>query len=357
MFNFLELEPESFGLDISDLSLKVAKLKKKGKGFKLASWGELEIKRGIIDQGEIKYEDALAKEIRRVVEKAKGEKISINNVVASLPERKAFMQMIKMPKMEKKELKTAVPFEAENHIPIPLESSYIDYQIIRQDASGEFHVLVAAILRTTSDSYFSAIKKAGLNPRVLEVESASIVRSLVKNRVSGKPIVIMDFGRSSTSFIIFYNKSIVFTASAEICSDDLTKTVADSLGVEWGEAEKLKVKYGYKRTKTKESEKMADAMEPKLNDLLKEAEKYISYYQGRGKDNKISKILLTGRGANLKGLAEFLYYELKIPVEIANPWVNILSKDLKEVPEMPFKESVGYTTALGLALRGIKKYD
>jgi len=357
MFNFLELEPDSFGLDISDLSLKVARLKKKGKFFRLASWGEIDIKEGIIDQGEIKEEDALAKEINRAIEKVKGEKIRINNVIASLPERKAFLQIIRMPKMEEKDLKTAVPFEAENHIPLPIENSYIDYQIINQEASGQFNILVAAVLRSISDSYFSVLKKAGLVPRALEVESQSIVRALVKDELSSKPVLIIDFGRSTTSFIIFYNQSIVFTTSIDICSGDLTQAVATSLSVDLREAERLKIKYGYKKTKIREGEKVVDSMDSVLKDFLNQTEKYIAYYQNNNQKNKLSKIILTGRGSNLKGFADLLYYELKIPVEIANPWINILPESLEEVPEMPFKESIGYTTALGLALRGVKKYD
>jgi len=36
---FLTLKPEAFGLDISDLSLKIVKLKKKRGVFSLASYG------------------------------------------------------------------------------------------------------------------------------------------------------------------------------------------------------------------------------------------------------------------------------------------------------------------------------
>lgn len=47
--------------------------------------------------------------------------------------------------------------------------------------------------------------------------------------------------------------------------------------------------------------------------------------------------------------------ELKVPVELGNPWINILPKPLKEVPELPYEKSLGYTTALGLALRGTRE--
>jgi len=60
MLEFLTLKPEAFGLDISDLSLKIVKLKKKGKFFSLASFGEFPIKKGIIEKGEIKDQKALS---------------------------------------------------------------------------------------------------------------------------------------------------------------------------------------------------------------------------------------------------------------------------------------------------------
>ena len=70
---------------------------------------------------------------------------------------------------------------------------------------------------------------------------------------------------------------------------------------------------------------------------------------------KIKKILLCGRGSNLKGLPEFIFSELRIPTELANPWINILPEKTIRIPKIPFKDSLGYTTALGLALRGMRK--
>src|SRR3989339_2255637 len=105
MPKFLELDPESFGLDISDRSLKFARLKKKGRFFKLISWGETELKEGIIKDGEILDEAGLAEAIKRGMEKIKGFPLDTKNVIACLPESKAFLQVIKMPRMAKKDLK------------------------------------------------------------------------------------------------------------------------------------------------------------------------------------------------------------------------------------------------------------
>jgi len=133
MLEFLTLKPEAFGLDISDLSLKIVKLKKRGNFFTLSSYGKEEIEPGIIKRGEIKDEKKLAEIIRESIKKVKGEKLKTNYVVASLPEEKAFLQVIQMPRLPEEDLKSAVIYEAENYIPTPLEEVYLDYQIVPPD--------------------------------------------------------------------------------------------------------------------------------------------------------------------------------------------------------------------------------
>src|SRR4030042_6291945 len=130
MVEFLNLKPEVFGLDISDLSLKIAKLKKRGKSLTLSSFGEEEIKPGIMKEGEIQDENELSKIIKEGLKKVKGEKLKTKYVIASLPEEKAFLQVIQLPKMPEEDLKSAVVYEAENYIPLPIEEVYLDSQIV-----------------------------------------------------------------------------------------------------------------------------------------------------------------------------------------------------------------------------------
>jgi len=358
---FLTLKPESFGLDISKLSLRFAKLKKRGKFFFLQSWGKTDLKPGIIEDGQVKDTAALAEAIRRGLEKIKGQGLKTKNVIASLPEKKAFLQVIQMPKMERTELETALPFEAENYIPLPVEQVYLDFQRVlpMHNHLDHLDILIAAVPKRVVDSYLISLKKAGLCPQALEVESQSITRAVIKNGISPFPVLIIDFGRTSSSFIIFSGFSIRFTSSISISSQKLTENISKFLKVDVKEAEKLKIKYGL-RSRAKEGKRVSKAISPVLLALTEEVKKYIKYYNTHRVHEhlpsgcrEIRKILICGRGANLKGFPDFLYSKLKIPVEIANPWINILPEPLKEVPGLSYEESLGYTTALGLALRGI----
>lgn len=357
------LEPESFGIDFSDLRLRVVNLKKKGRFFDLDSWNEVDIPGGVIVNGEIKDQEKLVLVIKKAVDGVRGRKIKIKRVVASLPENKAFLQVIKIPEMDSEELETAIPFEAENYIPLAIDQMYLDYEVISSRDGNNLDVLIGAMPKTVVDPYVSCIKRAGFIPTALEVECQSITRALIKNQVSPFPVLIIDFGRSTTSFIVFSGHSLRFTSSVDISSQELNRAIADNLKVDLKKAEELKLKYGLEvSNKNKVSKDVVRAMVPLLADFIKQVKKHINYYHTHANHipvsssgGEIKKVLLCGKGSNLKGLPNFIFSELKIPTDLANPWVNIFSHSNKKVPEIPFKDSLGYTTALGLALRGIKK--
>src|SRR4030042_2803617 len=201
MVEFLNLKPEVFGLDISDLSLKIAKLKKRGKSLTLSSFGEEEIKPGIIKEGEIQDENELSKIIKEGLKKVKGEKLNTKYVIASLPEEKAFLQVIQMPKMSDDDLKSAVIYEAENYIPLPVEDVYLDSQVINpiRNHLDHFDVLLAALPKKPINPYLSSLKKAGLQPVALEIESMAISQALIKNETTNHPTLLIDLGANRTS--------------------------------------------------------------------------------------------------------------------------------------------------------------
>lgn len=360
---FFTLKPEGFGLDISDLSLKLVKLKKIKNRYKIVKFGETTLPKGIIKRGEIKKVDSLAEAIKNFVKKIKG--LKTKYVVASLPEEKSFVQVIRLPRMSEKEAKQAVLFEAEHYIPFPLEKVYLDSQIVpslRKDMKNQIEVLLVALPKATVDPYLLALKKANLIPLALEVESQAIARALIKNETSLLPYLLIDIGATRSTFVIFGGKSIRFTASIPISSTLFTKAIANTLKLDFQKAESLKIKYGLKN-KTREGRAVFDALIPILTDLKEQIGRYLEFYHSHvahdylpENGSSIKKIILCGRGANLLGLREFLSEELKLPVELGNPLIN-LSIAQKDSP-ISKEELLGYTVAIGLAKRAIDNpYD
>ncbi len=367
MLKFLNLQPEIFGIDVNDLSLRIVKLKKKGKGFSLVSFNEVNIQSGIVKEGVIQDEVALIKIIKFACSTVKGKKLDTKYVAVSLPEEKSFSQVIQMPKMTEEELKLAVPFEAENYIPLPINNVYLDFQIINphdKDNVNHLDLLINVVPKSIVDSYVSCFKGAGLIPCILEVESQSIARALIKNGQETLPLLLIDIGVSSTSFVIFSRNSVRFTSSIPISSQELTDAISSKLGINLDKAEELKIKYGLNQEGEKKYN-IAGIIKPILMDLISQIKKYINFYYSHvsyeyllsdeKSYKKIEKIIICGGGANLKMLHNFLVNELsdlKIPIEIGDPFINI-SENNKIVNQIITQQKVlSFTTVLGLALRG-----
>ncbi|MFH1582204.1 MAG: type IV pilus assembly protein PilM [bacterium] len=363
MFNFLELKPESFGLDFSDYSLRLIKLRESGTKFNVSSFNEVAIPEGVIINGEIKNEETLVEIIKQTVSSVKGQGLETKHVIASLPERKAFLRVIKMPCLSEEDLKSAVVFEVENYIPLPVNEVYLDSQIISSPKTNgkkkeHYDVLIAALPKKTVDPYFSVLKKAGLTPTALEIESFSIIRSLVENKVEKNPIAIIDLGIARTAFITFSGVSLRDSFTIPVSSRDFSSAIERNLNVDSKIAKELKIKYGLDN-KSKEGKEVFDALTPVLTDLVEQLKKYLNYYQNHDdnllKKDKIDKILLTGGDATLKKLPEILSEQLSVKVEAGNPWINILSPGEGVANNFPVQKSLLFTSAIGLALRGIKR--
>lgn len=359
MLKFLNLDPEVFGVDINDLSMRVVKIKKKPSGFQVVSFNEFNIQPGVVKEGVIRDQNALVEIIRLGFKSIKGERLGAKFAVISLPEEKSFLQVIQLPVMTEEELKFAVPYQVENYIPLPLEKIYLDFEILDYPSQSRryFELLINAIPKPIVDHRVTCFKRAGLTPCVLEVESQAIVRALLNDRISQKPVIFIDLGCYNTSLIIFARNSIRFTASIPVSSEQLTENIAKSLSINFKEAEKLKIKYGLTQ-EGQDHYKIKSAIMPVLNQLADHIKKYLSFYYGHiqnqnlADNGKIEKIILCGGGAKLEKLPDFLYRELKISTEVGNPFINIVPSQGKDGYLISENRKLAFTTALGLAIRG-----
>ncbi|MGM0439190.1 MAG: type IV pilus assembly protein PilM [Patescibacteria group bacterium] len=350
MFKSLNPKLDFFGLDISDASLKFAKASKTEESIKLSSFGKKELKSGIVKKGRINDEDLLATEIKNLIKR----KLETKYVAISLPEEKAFFQIIETPKVKENRLKKIIEYEAEDYIPFSIDEVYLDFEIV-DERKKSFNVLITAIPKKIIKPYISVVKKAGLFPVVAEVESISLVRSLVKNKEQTSPLLLIDIGETKTILTILSRETIIFTSYILTSSKDLTKKIAQDNDISLAEAEKIKINHGIQSEERKDIEQ---SLLPLLEETVETIQKHLAYYnscgfsfQTGGEAEKIENIILCGGGANLKGLPNFLSERLNIKVTKGDPFVNFSEKTENKFSE----DSLSYGVALGLALRNFDK--
>lgn len=346
----VKITPEPFGLDLSDRSIKIAKFSKKKTGVYLENFGERSIEEGLVADGVILSEKKLASEVAELAGSLKNGAISSRYAACSLPEQKSFLHVVELPKIKKEEIKEAIQYEIEANIPMKLADVYFDWEIIPSLAksTGHLDVLVSAAPRDLVDSYNRLFVEAGLVPLSFEPESLALVRCLIKRGMQGGPVLIVDLGHTRTSFIIYAGGSIRFTSSVQISGNIMTENIKRDLKIGVREAEMLKQKVGLDKSNDK---RVFEAIMPAVTDLKEQISKYLNFYSDHtshlhsGK-SEVTRILLSGGGACLKGLDDYFSSSLKIPVEIADPFINVTAS-----PKAGARcEFTKYATVFGLAL-------
>jgi len=211
-YNLFGLKPRAFGLEIEDCSLKAVWLKKKGNKFEMASCARKIIPRGIVQAGQIINPQKLAESIKELLASAQPRAIKAKNVILSIPETKAFIRTIKIPKMTAAEAREAVKWETEANIPISADKVYLDWQVI-ESRDNEEEILVVAVPKNIADAYFQAAVLAGLAPLAVEVDIMATIRSLAGPEKEAQPVLIADIGAENTSLAICRNQIPYFTSS------------------------------------------------------------------------------------------------------------------------------------------------
>lgn len=345
---------EAFGMDLSDRSIKVAQLSRKNGKTHLMSFARKDIPEGWIEDGEIKKEDEVIDLIKKTLKEAKPKPINSKYVVYSIPETKGFIRVIKIPKIEGDNLEETVRYEAEQLFPIDISESYVDWQVLSGEESKVVEVLVAAVPMKLVDSYSEIFKKVGLIPISAEIESIAISRSLINDRQSSRPILIIDLGKDRTSFIIYKNPTVQFTASIPVCGNEFNKAICESLNLSDNDAEVLKRRCGL--SAKGECKDLYRAIQPSLHEMIKYINKLSDYYREHYReDSDIAKVIICGGEARILGISSFLSLRIKKEVEKGNPWVNIILSSEKEIPPISRNDSLIFVTVLGLALRGISE--
>jgi len=346
-----------FGLDLSDLSVKLVKLEDSGSYEYVTSYASVPIPVGCISDGEIQKKEQVVLAIKKAIEIAGPEKIKTKKVICSLPETKAFLRVISIPEMNESEMREAIKWEMEANIPLSLEQVYYDWQMLPRELlleKNKINLLVVAVAKTVVEKVLETLELAGLEPVGLEIESIAQARSLILEKNKQEKILIVDIGDRRTTLAIAIDGFICFTSSIPLCGQALTDAIAKGMGISYSEAEKIKISYGIGNDFKDGS--LLKLQKPILENLSQEIERSIDFYlTGLKYSKNIDKIIICGGGANTKGILPYLSKKLKREIEIGNPWINI--KLGENLPAIDKNQSVQYSTAIGLALKGLHYED
>lgn len=342
------------GIDIGTGQIKIVELAKTKNRWELKNYAIWTLG---VDSDEViqtsslnMLEEDVSNHIKNLLKKAG---IRSREAVMSLPAFSAFSTVVDMPKIPVKELGKAIEFEARHYVPIPLKEVHLDWAVVGDKAVEKVdpimnngsvlkqEVLIAAVPNDLLNKYESIAKKSGVRLKALELETFALSRALVSDAPGA--ILIIDLGKRNTSLNIVEQGVVFLSRNLDTASNEISRTIANSLGISFNRAEEIKKDIGMNGNAN-----IKKVIGITLDIIINEAQRLVDTYWQKYR-KKPNKAILVGGLSNLKGLREYFKERLNIETEIGNPWKNVLRPKVLE-PVLGDLSSV-LTIAVGLAMR------
>lgn len=339
---------DSFGLDIGTTSIKLVWLNRQQNGFLLKSVLTYPTPpKGMLSESPLDQEQ-MARAIQQAVVEAK---IGTKNVNIALPENQVYTKVLEMPTLSDRELTSAIYWEAERYIPLPLPSVTLAWSILNKPQSQapdeKMEVLMVGAPTLLINKYQKILAMAGLNTLNIETEILSTARALVLGD-NFPTTLIVDIGAVTTSLIIIRGNIMVFNYTIAVGGAAINRAIANDLTLSPQQAEEYKKTYGISDQAL--GGKIGNATKPIISSILTEVRKAIAFYKQKYQNtDSIRQILLSGGSARLPGFSVYFAQNSGIETAVANPWKALTSQ---QVPKEILDNASDYAVAVGLAMKG-----
>jgi len=340
------------GLNIGKKSFKAVELEEKKGKLILTNFGTYTNNKLSSSSNPLEDVDGLASSLSEFFSETG---FSTSDVILSIDETFVFMTVVKMPIMNEKELKSSIKYEAEQHIPFPLNQVNVSYQKLDENFSekGKMAVQIVAARKNVVDKYIEIVKKAKLIPKAIEPETVALGRALGDTAEYPSGTMILEMGFGNSLIVVCYGGHVRFTRSIPIGGDMMTKTIMQNLDLDHAQAEEYKKVYGLDELQGEG--KVAQAISPIMDNLIVEVRRAILFFTNHNPSANIKRVIMSGGTALMPNLLSYMANKLDLEVMLANPLNNIeISPRLEKRKQNLTEDIASYSSAIGLALRGVK---
>jgi type IV pilus assembly protein PilM len=277
-------------------------------------------------------------------------KISNEPVIFSLPSHSTFNRLIKLPPVEESKIPEIVKYEAQSQIPFNIDEVIWDYQYVERDygPGEEKEVILFAIKRDIVEQFLGNIVELRFNTEAVQFAPVALFNFLLRDQEIKGATVALDMGGDNTDLIVIDGTKF-WVRNLPITGNDITKALQKAFNIPFEEAEKLKLKAG----QSQQAQKIFNAVQPILRDLVNEINRSMGYYKSISKTSKFDQIILLGNSTKTLNFQKFVSQSLQLPA-IRVQKLNSIAVGGAVDPGELNENLATIGTAIGLALQGIE---
>jgi type IV pilus assembly protein PilM len=246
--------------------------------------------------------------------------------------------------MKDEELGNAIHFEARRHVPLPLAEVTLDWQLLERTQDKRARILLVAVPKEVVNYYQEIARLAELKLVALEAEVFGNIRAYLAEEKD--PVVLVDVGSNTTTVSVVAKNMVRLSQSINVGGNGFTERIAQSLSLEYTEAEEEKIAKGIHLTQGN-----VRILLPVVDLITTELRRVLEGFE-RQRIGQVGKIVLAGGTAKLPGLVDYFEKQFGKRTEIINPFRGVAYPPLLEgvIKDM----GPSYAVAVGMALRGFE---
>lgn len=246
----------------------------------------------------------------------------------ALAGQSVFTRFVKLPPLQEDNIDQLVTFEAQQHVPFPLNEVIWDYELI--DGATDKEAVIVAIKSDALDEINAAVNDAGLATAEVDVAPMALYNAFrATYGEPEEPVLLIDIG-AKTSNLLYIEGKRFFTRSVGIGGASVTAAIAKEYGVPFAEAESQKISNGLVVLGGGHTEQLDESVaalgmviRQALSRLPSEIARTTNYFRSQHGGKAPRKVLLAGGGAILPYTLEFFQETLNLPIEYFNPVRNV----------------------------------
>jgi len=307
------------GLDIGSHAVKACELAPTGDGYRLISLGSAMLPPDSLEDGALLDPDAVGSVIAALADNLK---LKSKKVAISVSGYSVIVKKINLEVMSEKDLATHIQEEAEQYIPFDIDDVYLDFQDLKTNQVGDDRtdVMLVAAKKEVVDGYLGMLDDIGLKPVVVDVDAFALENAFEATAGASENVALVDIGASKMNINMLKGGISTLARDVVLGSRQLTERIAEELNIDFDEAEAIKVG----------SVPPAKDAHPRLRRIYQNAcEQWVSeitraldHYATNNPDSPINRIVLSGGGAKVAGLAGFVARETGVATELLNPFAR-----------------------------------
>ncbi|MGN6521995.1 MAG: type IV pilus assembly protein PilM [Actinomycetes bacterium] len=311
------------GLDIGSSGVRAAEVSVNRGRLVIERRGQVALPAGAVQDGEVLEPGTVAHALKQLWRSAK---FSSRRVVLGVANPKVIVRQVELPWLPPAEMKAALGFQVQDFIPMPVEAAELDYLPLEefQGANGTrmLRGLLVAASKDMINANIAAVTKAGLTPTMVDLTSFAILRCMGRSdslgvQSSAESEVLVDVGARVTNIVVHAHGRPRFVRILLAGGQDITEALAQRLGVDLSEAERIKQELPPDTATS--AEPAALAADTAIASFVDEIRGSLNYYVATSSGPGPERLVLTGGGARMPGLVERLSLATRLPVSVGSP--------------------------------------